>query len=161
MVTADTAHARTVREHTARYRVAPSDSVRTLAHRGREFLRKPVVMASAKLLEVGEAICMEALRETLRPEQCSLGTRQLAAHRGAVRIGDTLAIAARRVGGEGPRSEWYVHMRDDHGDGRRRLVWEGMLSFTVVDLCRFESEKTRPRKEAAAPQPQRSLVRNR
>ncbi|MET9260436.1 hypothetical protein [Amycolatopsis sp. NPDC004079] len=162
MVTAGTVRGRTVREHTARYRVVPSDSVRTLAHRGREFLRKPAVMASAKLLELGEGICMEALRESLRPEQCSLGTRQLAAHHGAVWIGDTLAITARRVGGEDPRSEWYVAMTAIPADDEKpHLAWEGMLSFVVVDLRRFEQQRTSPRQPAAAQQPRRRLVRHR
>lgn len=104
---------------------------------------------------------MEALRESIRPEQCSLGTRQLAAHRAPVPIGATLAIAARQIGGEGSRSEWYVAIREELGSDERRLVWEGMLSFAVVDQFRFERERIAARRPRPARTPQPALAGNR
>uniref|UniRef100_UPI003F49854F thioesterase family protein n=1 Tax=Amycolatopsis sp. CA-096443 TaxID=3239919 RepID=UPI003F49854F len=150
---------------TMRYQVEPEDSVHALApRRGLEFLLKPPVMASAKLLELAEGICMEAMRADLSPGQCSLGTRQHAVHLGAVEIGATLVVTARRTGGDGRRSEWHVAIREEPGSDDESgtapvLVWEGALSFAVVDRRRFEREKLKRRTIRAARPPRTARVR--
>lgn len=126
------------------YQVVPADSVRALAHRGPEFGRKPDVMASARLLELAELPCMEALREHIAPHQCTLGTRQHAEHRGVVVIGARLRITACCATAEGVYSEWRVTVHDGHED-----VWSGSLGFVVVDLAEFEHRRLRPKQRSS------------
>ncbi|WIX79188.1 hypothetical protein QRX50_49060 [Amycolatopsis carbonis] len=70
--------------------------------------RKPDVMASARLLELVEMPCMDALREHIAPHGSTLGTRQHVEHRGAVVIGARLRITARCAAAQGAYSEWRV-----------------------------------------------------
>jgi predicted thioesterase len=115
------------------YLVTPHDSVRSVTRRGPEFARKPPVMASARLLEVCEWPCMDALRETMQPHQCSLGTRQFLHHCGPIPIGALLTVVVRCTFVDGAYSEWDVQA---HAWGD--LVGTGSLGFVVVDQAAFE-----------------------
>jgi predicted thioesterase len=125
---------------TVHYVVSPHDSVRGLAHRGLEFVRKPEVMASARLVELCEMPCMEVLREHIRLHECTLGSRQDIKHRAPIAIGARLTITVRCTEVRGSFSEWDVRVDDEH-----EHVGGGVVSFSVVDQAAFERRRLAPK----------------
>lgn len=121
---------------TVHYDVTGDDSVRCLAGRSIEFLRKPDVVASARVIELAEWPCMEAVRETISAHECSLGVRQRLDHRAPIAIGAHLAITACCTVARHPYSEWQVSVHDGHED-----VAFATLAFVVVDRAEFEMSR--------------------
>jgi predicted thioesterase len=132
-----------------RYHVTEYDSVRFLAPRSVEFARKPDIMASARLLELCEWPCMEALRGRMAPYECSLGSRQYLHHCGPILIGADLTITTRCTADRGPCSEWTVEVHDGH-----ERVGHASLEFVVVHQSEFEDNRVAP-KMPKPPQPLR------
>lgn len=125
---------------TVHYDVTAEDSVRRLAGRSVEFARKPDVVASARLLELCEWPCMEAIRETITPRECSLGARQQLDHRAPIAIGAHLVITARCTLACHSYSEWEVRVNDDYEQAGRAT-----LAFVVVDRVEFEKYRVSPK----------------
>ncbi len=123
-------------ERTVHYDVTAEDSVRRLAGRSVEFARKPDVVASARLLELCEWPCMEAVRETIAPNECSLGAYQHLDHRAPIAIGAHLAITARCTVTRHPYSEWEVRVHDGYEE-----TGCATLAFVVVDCADFEERR--------------------
>lgn len=131
---------------TVRYQVTAADSVRRLAGRSVEFARKPDVVASARLLELCEWPCMDAVRDAIAPAECSLGARQHLDHQAPIAIGAELTITARCTVATHPYSEWEVDVHDGH-----ETVGQATLAFVVVDQDTFERQRLRPKTTAAIP----------
>jgi predicted thioesterase len=125
---------------TIHYDVTGDDSVRRLAGRSIEFLRKPDVVASARLLELCEWPCMDVIGQVIADHECSLGARQELDHRAPIAIGAHLAITARCTVARHPYSEWEVSVHDGHED-----VGCATLAFVVVDLAAFEQRHLAPK----------------
>jgi predicted thioesterase len=126
------------------YLVVDDDSVRQVQRRGPEFQRKPEVMASARILEVCEDVCMDALAPILQPGECSLGSLQ-AAHWGPIAIGALLTIRVQCTVFDGCRSLWEVVVHDGH-----EIVYQGTLGFVVKNQARFERTRLRPKLKTSA-----------
>lgn len=125
---------------TVRYQASADDSVQRLAGRSAEFARKPDIVASARLLELCEWPCMDAVREVIEPAECSLGARQRLDHHAPIAIGAELTITARCTVAAHPYSEWEVDVHDGH-----EAVGRATLAFIVVDRVEFEQERLTPK----------------
>lgn len=126
---------------TLRYRVTADDSVRALApRRGAEFARKPDVMASARLVELCEQPCMEAIREHIAENLCSLGMSQYLDHRGPITTHAQLTLTARCTHATRRRSRWDVAIHDGH-----EHVGYGEFGFVVVDPTEFHDRRCAPK----------------
>lgn len=125
---------------TVRYQATAADSVRRLAGRSVEFARKPDIVASARLLELCEWPCMDAVRDVIEPAECSLGARQRLDHQAPIAIGAELTITARCTVAAHPYSEWEVAVHDGH-----EAVGRATLAFIVVDRNEFEQERLAPK----------------
>jgi predicted thioesterase len=122
------------------YDVTPADSVRCLAGRSIEFLRKPNIVASARLLELCEWPCMDVIGEVIADHECSLGVRQELDHRAPIAIGAHLTITARCTVARHPYSQWEVRVHDGHED-----VGHATMAFIVVDRADFEERHLTPK----------------
>ncbi|QWF85781.1 thioesterase family protein [Amycolatopsis sp. CA-230715] len=125
---------------TVHYTVAAEDSVQRLAHRSAEFARNPDILASARLIELCEWPCMDAVRDIIAPDECTLGAWQRQDHRAPVLIGARLVITARCVVANHPYSEWEVRVHDGH-----KSVARATLGFIVVDRAEFERQRMNPK----------------
>ncbi|MFI6029426.1 thioesterase, FlK family [Amycolatopsis magusensis] len=118
-----------------RYQTSAKDSVRLLADRTTEVARKPDIVASLRLLELCERLCVAALRESLEPHEHSLGAHHRLDHRAPIPIGAPLAITACCTVAAPPYSEWDVYVHDGH-----KTVGRATLGFIVVDHDEFERQ---------------------
>ena len=110
---------------TVTYRVGRDNMVQRLLPGVAEFVHKPEVMASGWLLGVCEWPAMLAIKNHIRDDECSLGTRFELTHLAPVPAGATLTVSA----------------RCEHVEG----IAAGLLGFTVVSLERFTSRRLAPK----------------
>jgi predicted thioesterase len=75
---------------------------------------------------------MDALRQVMRDDQDSLGTRVHISHRAPVRVGAQLTITARCLGVTGRSSRWDVSVCTG-----TQLVASGWVEFAVVHTAAF------------------------
>lgn len=92
----------------------------------------PPVFATAFMVGLVEAACIEALRGYLEPGQHSLGTRVDLAHSAATPIGMAVTVAVELTAVEGRRLVFRVACSDAAGP-----IGEGIHERTVVTLSRF------------------------
>jgi fluoroacetyl-CoA thioesterase len=114
------------------YQVQPHDLVTTLFAGASEFARKPAVLATGILVALCEWPAMDALRQVIRDDEDSLGTRVSLSHQAPVWAGTTLTITARCVSITGRTSRWDISAHDE-----TQTIAHGWAEFAVVRTTAF------------------------
>ena len=117
---------------TLTYQVQPQDLVTTLFPGASEFARKPAVLATGILVALCEWPAMDALRQVIRDDEDSLGTRVSLSHQAPVWAGTTLTITARCVSVTRRVSRWDVSAHD-----QTQTIAYGWAEFAVVRTTAF------------------------
>lgn len=94
------------------------------------------VLATPRLIALAESATVAAVADLLPESSTSVGTRVELDHLRATPLGATVTVVATVTVADGPRLEFRVEARDDHG-AADRVVARGRVERVVVDRSRF------------------------
>ncbi|TVT61969.1 hypothetical protein FNH05_01680 [Amycolatopsis rhizosphaerae] len=126
---------------TVHYEVTAADSARRMANRKVTLARGPEIATFTRLLELCKWPCVDAVRETIEPNECSLDASHRLEYRVPVPIGTRLVITARCTVSNHPYSEWEVSVHNGYED-----VCHATLAFIAVDRAEFEQEQVKSKR---------------
>lgn len=127
-------------DRTVHHEVTAADSIQRTGNRSAKLPHKPRIAASTRLLELCKWPCIDAVRETIKPNEYILDAHHRLEYRAPIPIGASLVITARCTVSNHPYSEWEVNVHNGHGD-----VGHATVAFIVVDRAELEQEGAKPK----------------